>query len=225
MAMIHECSLRKSWVVQAGLWIFRNVITVPNIITVIGIFLTWKMAIWRLDGQADLLTFCFLVGAVLTDKLDGIFAKLWKQSTALGSILDKFRDKFLILSTFFFIFQSFRLILTKTAFFICLSLTLTAVVELVLLFIGGIVSLAGAKLRANEFGRWKMGYECTAVIIWSLVHDLHLFNFHLTDNFPGALILASLIVSFFLAVASAHGQIRSNWPLIKKVASIIRINY
>lgn len=207
-------SLNKVWD-----WICVN-FTVANLITLLGFYLTWEMVILRRDGVANILTFLLLGGAAATDKLDGLAAWFFDEATPLGSALDKLRDKALILLTGFFVYQSYR-----SFYLISLEIKIIAAIEIFLLLIGAIISLSGAKLRANEFGRWKMGFECAAVICWAMFNDLHLCGFSINNTLPLRLIFVLLSTSLTLALASTHGQIKDNWLLIKRVAMVIRSYY
>ncbi|HPN96539.1 MAG TPA: CDP-alcohol phosphatidyltransferase family protein [Candidatus Moranbacteria bacterium] len=197
--------------------------TLANLITLIGLFLTWKMTTLRWHETASFYTFALLVGAVLSDKLDGMAAKHFGQSTALGSALDKIRDKFLILSAFFFMYRSYETIPFLLAGFICKMMLIIGIIEVILLTVGSVVSLSGAKVRANNFGRWKMGFESSAVVCWAIMFDLKYSN--IEDTSALILVAALLVISLALALASAHGQIRDNWPLIKRIANLIRFQY
>lgn len=77
----------------------RITITVPNILTVLRILLTPLFAICLLRklSAGALLVF---VAAAVTDALDGLVARLFRQKTTLGAYLDPVADKLLLATAF-----------------------------------------------------------------------------------------------------------------------------
>jgi phosphatidylglycerophosphate synthase len=74
----------------------NEIITLPNIITFIGIFAGVMSMVLYFEGLY-FSSFCCFCGAVLTDFLDGWFARKLDWTSELGKILDPIRDKFLVL--------------------------------------------------------------------------------------------------------------------------------
>lgn len=68
---------------------------IPNILSVIRIIFIIPI-IFFLDRENYLITFFLVVAAVLTDFLDGYFARKLKQISNTGKILDPLADKLLI---------------------------------------------------------------------------------------------------------------------------------
>jgi len=76
-----------------------SVLTVANQLTLLRMLLIPSLVIlvvYGLNGWALVV----LVGAGLTDALDGILARWWGQRTTLGALLDPMADKLLLISTF-----------------------------------------------------------------------------------------------------------------------------
>jgi cardiolipin synthase len=76
-----------------------SVLTVANQLTLLRMLLIPALVIlvvYGLNGWALVV----LVGAGLTDALDGILARWWGQGTTLGALLDPMADKLLLISTF-----------------------------------------------------------------------------------------------------------------------------
>ena len=74
-------------------------LTVANQLTLLRMLLIPALVIlvvYGLNGWALLV----LIGAGLTDALDGILARWWSQRTTLGALLDPMADKLLLISTF-----------------------------------------------------------------------------------------------------------------------------
>lgn len=76
-----------------------SVLTVANQLTLLRMLLIPALVIlvvYGLNGWALVV----LIGAGLTDALDGILARWWGQGTTLGALLDPMADKLLLISTF-----------------------------------------------------------------------------------------------------------------------------
>ncbi|NLI80665.1 MAG: CDP-alcohol phosphatidyltransferase family protein [Deltaproteobacteria bacterium] len=73
--------------------------TIPNVLTLIRIFLTPYLVWLLLDNRLNhaLLVF-FLAG--ITDGLDGLIARAFQQKSKLGAYLDPLADKLLLVSSF-----------------------------------------------------------------------------------------------------------------------------
>jgi len=76
-----------------------HLLTIANILTIIRLVLVPLFAVFAVynDLRTALLIF---VLAALTDTLDGLAARYFRQSTALGRILDPMADKLLIVTAF-----------------------------------------------------------------------------------------------------------------------------
>ncbi len=74
-------------------------ITVPNIITLLRIFLVPLFVMTIVYKRFDYSLFIFL-GASATDALDGLIARLKNQKSTLGAFLDPLADKLLLVTAF-----------------------------------------------------------------------------------------------------------------------------
>jgi cardiolipin synthase len=74
-------------------------INVPNTLTVLRILLTPLFAICLIKRLPESALLVFAVGAV-TDGLDGLVARLFRQKTILGAYLDPIADKLLLTTAF-----------------------------------------------------------------------------------------------------------------------------
>tara|TARA_B100001245_G_C22878005_1_gene422171 strand:+ start:1138 stop:1821 length:684 start_codon:yes stop_codon:yes gene_type:complete len=74
------------------------IMNLPNIITILRLFLT-PLIVWLVLTENYILGFIFFVFSGLSDALDGYLAKKFNQSSLLGSYLDPIADKILIVST------------------------------------------------------------------------------------------------------------------------------
>jgi cardiolipin synthase (CMP-forming) len=73
--------------------------TIPNILTMLRIFLTPVLIWFLLDHRlTHALVVFFLAG--MTDGLDGLIARIFNQKSRLGAYLDPLADKLLLVSSF-----------------------------------------------------------------------------------------------------------------------------
>ncbi|MFO7785617.1 MAG: CDP-alcohol phosphatidyltransferase family protein [Thermodesulfobacteriota bacterium] len=73
--------------------------TIPNLITTLRIILTPIFIIYLLDEQFVVALVVFVI-CVVSDGLDGFLARVLKQKSALGALLDPIADKLILVSTF-----------------------------------------------------------------------------------------------------------------------------
>lgn len=78
----------------------KNFGTIPNYLTLLRICLVPVFVVLLLKGQQAAAFFVFLA-AGLTDVLDGLTARIWRQYSVAGLWLDPLADKLLIFSSFF----------------------------------------------------------------------------------------------------------------------------
>jgi phosphatidylglycerophosphate synthase len=212
-----------SAVSSTGSWIRYNS-TYANAVTFLGIFLTWEMAVLRYYGEAGVCTFLLMLGVVITDKLDGLLARHLNQTTAVGSVIDKLRDKMAAISHGTFMYLSYTVTQKSFSPVILVEIIIIGCFETTLLVIGSMACICGKKLRANRFGEIKMGFEYGAGILWAIFNDLKPFGIGIENETVLLTMSLSLLLTIILAYKSIEGQFKEHLPLIKKVASIIR-NY
>lgn len=76
----------------------ERVLTVPNVLSVLRL-LGVPLFLWLILGpEADLLALLVLVGAGVSDWLDGKLARRWNQQSRLGQLLDPAADRLYILA-------------------------------------------------------------------------------------------------------------------------------
>jgi len=74
-------------------------LNIPNLLTLARILLTPLLIIFLIDKKYDLAFLVFFV-AGLTDGLDGLIARIMRQKTRIGAILDPIADKALLASSY-----------------------------------------------------------------------------------------------------------------------------
>ncbi len=78
--------------------------TIPNLLTLARVFLTPLLAWLLLRKWMTAAFFVFFV-AGLTDALDGLFARVLNQKSRLGSYIDPFADKLLLVTSFLLLWK------------------------------------------------------------------------------------------------------------------------
>jgi cardiolipin synthase len=73
--------------------------TIPNLLTILRVLLTPLLVIFLLENRLSEALIVF-VAAGVTDGLDGLIARLYKQKTRLGAFLDPLADKLLLATTY-----------------------------------------------------------------------------------------------------------------------------
>lgn len=88
-----------NYAIKAAMTIEEKIINIPNMITSARFLLIPLYIVMLLRGWIDKALLIFIVIG-LTDKLDGLFARLTKQETTFGKIFDSFTDWSVILASF-----------------------------------------------------------------------------------------------------------------------------
>ena len=73
--------------------------TIPNLLTILRVLLTPLLVILLLEHRLSEALIVFILAGV-TDGLDGLIARLYKQKSRLGAFLDPLADKLLLASTY-----------------------------------------------------------------------------------------------------------------------------
>ena len=73
--------------------------TIHNLLTILRVLLTPLLVIFLLEDRLSEALIVF-VAAGITDGLDGLIARLYKQKTRLGAFLDPLADKLLLATTY-----------------------------------------------------------------------------------------------------------------------------
>ncbi len=136
----------------------RRTVSLPNLITVLRIFLTPLFVILLIRGEIPGALAVFLAAGV-SDGLDGLLARLLNQRSTLGAVLDPIADKLLL-----------------TAAFICLALlhgipswVAVVVISRDVLIVIGVAVLAFANIafevRPSILSKWTT--VCQVVLVAS----------------------------------------------------------
>lgn len=138
-------------------------LTLANLLTVLRLALVPFFIIAVTDSRFGLALVIFGV-AGLTDFLDGIIARNWKQATALGAILDPMADKLLLTAAFVVlslpdhpkVLPEFVLLNRLPIYLVILSISRDVIIAL----IAGVLYVTGAR---TAFTPTMLGKATTAV--------------------------------------------------------------
>jgi len=131
---------------------------VPNLLT--SIRLALAIAVIGLIHchwfMAALVTFVVAAG---TDWMDGYWARKYGQVTKLGRIFDPFVDKIIICGTFI------ALVAIPNSGIVAWMAVVVVGRELLVTSLRGIIEGAGGDFSATCWGKWKMVFQCLAVVM------------------------------------------------------------
>jgi CDP-diacylglycerol--glycerol-3-phosphate 3-phosphatidyltransferase len=98
--------------------------------------------------------------AALTDWLDGYLARWLGSTSDLGRMLDPLVDKVLVGGAFIFLLP----LGTQEGWLTPWMVTLIIARELIITGWRGFLEQQGAKFGADLLGKWKMGFQCAALV-------------------------------------------------------------
>jgi CDP-diacylglycerol--glycerol-3-phosphate 3-phosphatidyltransferase len=148
--------------------------TIPNSLTVLRLIAAPGVAIMFLYFHrpwADWLALTLFVGAALTDWFDGYLARLWKQESKFGAMMDPIADKAMVVIA----------IMVITGYngmnpWLILPATLIIFREV---FVGGLREYLGAKsslLKVTKLAKWKTTAQMIAIAVLFLGTGLDYLN-------------------------------------------------
>ncbi len=137
--------------------------TIPNILTILRLLAAPGVAVMFLYFNrpwADWLALVLFVGAALTDYFDGYLARLWRQESKFGAMLDPIADKAMVVIA----------LLVITGFsgmdpWILLPATLIIFREV---FVSGLREFLGATagtLQVTKLAKWKTTAQMIAIAV------------------------------------------------------------
>ncbi len=137
--------------------------TIPNILTVLRLLAAPGVALMFLYFSrpwADWFALILFVGAAVTDYFDGYLARLWRQESKFGAMLDPIADKAMVVIA----------LLVITGFsgmdpWILLPATLIMFREV---FVSGLREFLGAKagkLKVTKLAKWKTTAQMIAIAV------------------------------------------------------------
>jgi CDP-diacylglycerol---glycerol-3-phosphate 3-phosphatidyltransferase len=156
---------------------------VPNFLTSVRFFLALAVVPliqWHWYVSA---TIVFLI-AVSTDWMDGYYARKYGQITKLGRIFDPFVDKIIICGAFI------ALVAIPPSGVMPWMAIVVVARELLVTSLRGIIEGAGGDFSASWLGKWKMVFQCVAVVAALICLIVHPPDFWLDTLRTGSLWVA-----------------------------------
>jgi CDP-diacylglycerol--glycerol-3-phosphate 3-phosphatidyltransferase len=148
--------------------------TIPNTLTVLRLFAAPGVAVMFLYFHrpwADWFALALFVGAAITDWFDGYLARLWKQESKFGAMLDPIADKAMVVIA----------IMVITGYngmnpWLILPATVILFREV---FVSGLREFLGAKaglLKVTKLAKWKTTAQMIAIAVLFLGTGLEYLN-------------------------------------------------
>jgi CDP-diacylglycerol--glycerol-3-phosphate 3-phosphatidyltransferase len=147
-------------------------LTLPNILTTIRLIAAPMVALMFLyftRPYADWAALILFVGAALTDWLDGFLARVWKQESKLGRMLDPIADKVMVVIAL--------LVLTSIFGLNPLILLPAAIIVFRETFVSGLREFLGdtaSTLQVTKLAKWKTTSQMIAI---ALLFAVGIFEF------------------------------------------------
>jgi len=170
----------------------KEFLKIPNLLSLYRLFLGLIFPIlWIKEINTKILL--FLIGtAVLSDTFDGNIARIFKQKTDLGKILDPLADKVFINMLFFLLYLNKNIPLTLLLIIILRDLSIMMGAGFLLLKYS----------QAVNFSPTYLGKACTvSQLLFLFLYFLHLFIIPLNSTLISAV---TQIVIFLTIVSGIH---------------------
>jgi CDP-diacylglycerol--glycerol-3-phosphate 3-phosphatidyltransferase len=179
-------------------------LNLPNALTLLRIFLVPLLVVvllTRMEGHVYLGVVIFTI-AVVTDYLDGFFARRRNEVTKLGILLDPLADKLLTAAAF--------LSLVEMDVVPAWAVMIVIARELAVTGLRNVAAGRGILIRASALGKAKMATQVTAILL------LLLSRLFPVLRVPG---LVALGVVVLLAIVSGADYFRRFWREVVKAES------
>lgn len=134
-----------------------SVWNVPNFLTTIRFFLSIAVIV-LIDQKWFLAALITFLIAASTDWMDGYYARKYGQVTKFGRIFDPFVDKIIICGAFI------ALVAIENAAVPAWMAVVVVARELLVTSLRGIIEGSGKDFSASWLGKWKMVFQCVAVV-------------------------------------------------------------
>jgi CDP-diacylglycerol--glycerol-3-phosphate 3-phosphatidyltransferase len=183
----------------------------PNILTSLRIFIALIAPFYLINESLNTQIFVgvILFIAILTDWLDGWYARKYKQETKLGKILDPIADKMLVLISF-----SVFVYLDVLSFWWIIPIFVR---ELIITTYRFIFLSKNIVIAASNSGKIKTVIQViTLGLTYFLFMTRHHFREYFSEDFYYLLYFALLLTLFF-TIKSGISFIINNWKLIKEI--------
>ena len=157
--------------------------TIPNILTALRLIAAPAVVIATLAFQEPLsywIALLIFVVAGLTDFVDGYLARLWKQETAFGKMMDPIADKTIVIMTLIALLVPFN--------FSTLIIIPTLVIIFREILVSGLREFLGNKsnlLSVTRLAKWKTSFQIIAICSLYIALLLNFYQMSSNDNVTG----------------------------------------
>lgn len=156
---------------------------------------------------SDLKSGAYLAAAVftlaaLTDTVDGYLARVRRETSFLGEVIDPFADKLLVSAALVSLVQIDRL-----------SAWIAMVIIAREFFVSGLRVVAisrGKRVPASIWGKLKTFSQIVAIIAWVLLPDRSASHYHIIYYFA----IVSITLALVLTIYSAFDYFRASLPYL-----------
>lgn len=178
---------------------YKDFLKIPNLVTLGRIFMAFLILVLTCLNYKIYLIKWLFIGGILSDKLDGVLARILKQKTRLGLILEQLADTFLVFFTVLFIF--YRLDFPKIAFYSYLGIVFTGLIALVVVYL----------FRKELFAAKLIVAEITITFIYA-TGTFYLFNFPYRLFFAYFTIILGLIslIDYLIRLYKFNRNLKNN---------------
>lgn len=168
---------------------FKELLNIPNLLSLYRLIISFLLPFLWINQASSHLIYFLLISGVLSDTLDGNLARLLKQKTKLGKILDPVADKCFINMLFFLFYWEKKI-----------SLKFLSIIFLrdIFIVLGGLYLLRrGFKLY--QLSPTLLGKSSTVFQLLSLIA---LFTHYNIKEFPSLLIdlILKITIFFYLSL-------------------------
>jgi CDP-diacylglycerol--glycerol-3-phosphate 3-phosphatidyltransferase len=172
----------------------RRDLTVPNVLTVLRIFMTIAAGlILILNYELRTLAAAILLVAMLLDYFDGWYARRFQQTSRLGAHIDPFADKVMI--TVIFVTIAFEM---KSAWFTLLVSVILARELTMTIYRWRVHEQSGALIPASPLGKFKTVIQC--IVGGSMIFYIYVYPGGLPDNRTA--VFTAMVITVFITVDS-----------------------
>ena len=157
--------------------------TIPNILTALRLIAAPAVVIATLAFQDPLsywIALLIFLVAGLTDFVDGYLARLWKQETAFGKMMDPIADKTIVIMTLIVLLVPFN--------FSTLIIIPTLVIIFREILVSGLREFLGNKsnlLSVTRLAKWKTSFQIIAICSLYIALLLNFYQMSSNDNVTG----------------------------------------
>ncbi len=210
-------------------WLYRNL---ANIITVCGGITAAIGLIMILVCPERIIEILIMFSiATVSDFVDGKIARWLEIQSRWGDFVDRIRDKILV-SGCVILVPWFLLYRENIPYLVKAEMVIIFIIEAVLTFFALYGKSKGLRIRANDWGKYKMGFESITMLVWLLLTVIDRFqyvkklgsNLKLMEPYGFYLVEFGFAVGIFLALISLWCYYSEYFPEIKQFFIIKRLD-